>query len=359
MKTLKIFLIIVFSATAGFIVYRSVTRNKNDSKYKTASLEKRDISETIFIPGNVFPFKEIEIKSHLSGILEEISVKIGDNIRSGSPVATIKLVPSTADIERLENNLNLAQVEYNSLQVEYERAKRLFGTQTISEVEMNDRERAYLLSKERLTSAENQLEILQRGKIISKNISNIVTSSTKGVVIDIPLEIGASVIERNNYNSGTTLAIVAETGVFKFRTLVAEQYLKHVSQGDTVNLTFNAYEDLTAKAIVNRISSKGNSENGIMKYIMDAEFTITPEMPVLRSGYSATAEIVLKKKKDVLSIEEKYITYENDSSYVFVLAEKEMVKKRIDSGISDGVYTEITGGVSQDEKIITNHDKVN
>ncbi|MDR0744271.1 MAG: efflux RND transporter periplasmic adaptor subunit [Tannerella sp.] len=359
MKTVKITLILVFLSVLGFIVYRSFAKAGKNS-YRTTTLQQRNINENIFIPGNVFPSKEIEIKSQLSGILENIYVKIGDHISAGTPVASIQLVPSTSDIERLESNVNIARIEYNTRTVEYERAKRLFASQTISKVEMDERTRIYLITKENLTSAENQLDILKKGRIASKNISNIVKSSTSGTVIDIPLETGASVIERNNYNPGSTIAIVAETGLYKFRTLIAEHYLKYVSLGDTVTLTFSAYDDFTAKATVIKISSKGNPENGIMKYMLEAEFVITDDMPVLRSGYSATAEILLNSRDDALSVEEKHVVYRNDSTYLYVLEEpgKEPVKKNVTLGVSDGVYTEIAEGVNPGDKIVTNHDKI-
>jgi HlyD family secretion protein len=359
MKTVKITLILVFLSVLGFIVYRSFAKAGKNS-YRTTTLQQRDINENIFIPGNVFPSKEIEIKSQLSGILENIYVKIGDHISAGTPVASIQLVPSTSDIERLESNVNIARIEYNTRTVEYERAKRLFASQTISKVEMDERTRIYLITKENLTSAENQLDILKKGRIASRNISNIVKSSTGGTVIDIPLETGASVIERNNYNPGSTVAIVAETGLYKFLTLIAEHYLKYVSLGDTVTLTFSAYDDFTVKAAVIKISSKGNPDNGIMKYILEAEFVITGDMPILRSGYSATAEILLNSRDDALSVEEKHLVYRNDSTYLYVLdeLEKEPVKRNVTLGISDGIYTEIIEGVHPDDKIVTNHDKI-
>jgi HlyD family secretion protein len=359
MKRIKIILIAVFVSILLFLVYRNLNWS-HKVHYATVALKQRDIFETIFIPGNVFPAKEIELKPQLSGILEEISVKIGDYVEEGTPVASIKLVPGTFDIERLESNVNTARIEYNARLIEYERAQRLYNTQTISKVEMNEYTRVYMLSKENLNSANNQLEILKKGRVSSKKISNWVTTSTAGTVIDIPLEVGASVIERNNYNPGTTVAIVAEMNLFRFRTLIAEHYLQHVSQGDTVTLTFNAYQNLATKAIVNKISSKGNLENGIMKYMLEAEFTITEDMPVLRSGYSATAEIVLNNRNKVFSIEEKYIVYRNDSAYLYVLddSEKEKIMRKIIPGISDGTYTEISDGASLEDKVITNYDKV-
>ncbi|MDR0566443.1 MAG: efflux RND transporter periplasmic adaptor subunit [Prevotellaceae bacterium] len=360
MKTVKAALIAFFALMAGFIAYRSLSKGGRDA-YTTVTLRLRDVSETIHIPGNVFPAKEIEIKSQLSGILENISVKIGDYVKEGAPVAAIKLVPGTFDIERLESSVNTAQIEYDARKIEYERAQRLYATSTISHAEMDEQRRIYKLVQESLNSAINQLDILKKGRVSSKNISNLVKASTSGTVIDLPLEVGASVIERNNYNPGTTVAVVAETKLFKFRTLIAEHYLRYLSLGDTISLSFSAYQDLTARAAVVKISSKGNPENGIMKYLLEAEFTITDSMPVLRSGYSATAEIVLQSKANVLSVEEKHIVYQNDSTYLYLpdTPNKKAIKRTITTGVSDGIYTEITAGATLDDKIITNYDKVN
>lgn len=357
MKTFKISLLITFSLALGFIVYGSFKKNlRND--YSTVNLQQRDIRESIFIPGNIYPAREIEVKSQISGILEEITAQIGNCVREGTPIARIKLIPNTADIERLENSINMAQIEFDAQEREYKRMKTIYENKLISESDMDIATKIFLNAKENLYSAKNQLELLQEGRIASKNISNIVTASTSGTIIDIPIEVGASVIERNNYNPGTTIAVVAEIKLFKFRALVPEQYLKNISLNDSVELSFNAYPDLSVKAFISKISSKGNPENGIMKYMMEAEFFITPDIPMLRSGYSVTAEIVLNKRKGVYSIEEKYLSYQNDSVYLYTLDKSGKMgkKKRVIIGISDGTNTEIIEGVSTDEHIITNYE---
>jgi len=86
-----------------------------------------------------------------------------------------------------------------------------------------------------------------------KETSNIVKSSISGTVIDLPLEEGASVIERNTLNSGITVAILAKMGQFIFRTQLAEQYLENIHLGDSISLAFNAYKDLNTKAKIKRI----------------------------------------------------------------------------------------------------------
>lgn len=354
MKAFKIILICLFAGTLAFVFFRSSLKGKKQA-YKTTTAEYRDIKEDINLAGNVFPVKEIEIKSQLSGVLESIHVAIGDNVTTGSPIASIMLVPSASDIERLEYNLSVAQIEYKARLEDYEREKKLFESNVIAKVEMDNYTNAYMLAKEKFLSAQNQLNILKEGRTSAKAASNVVKSSINGVVIDIPLELGSSITERNNFNPGTTIAVVAEMSQFRFKALVAEKYLANIAPGDTISIQFSAYEKLEAKAVITKISAKGNAENGVMKYMLEAEFPVSKEMPVIRSGYSATANIIIKNKKNVLSIDEKYILYENDSTFVYVLdkGEKEKIKKNVILGASDSEFTEILKGVLPYEEIIT------
>ena len=351
-KTLFIFLAIVVLGVVAFFWFN--TPNAQVQEH-SISIENRDISEEIYIPGNVYPVKEIELKSQLSGVLDKIFVKIGDVVQEGSPVASISLVPSTLELERLENNVKMAQINFDEAKLSYERSKKLFEAQTISKANMETAEREYGTAKEQLLSAQNQLAIQKTGRVIGKSeTSNIVKSSISGTVIDLPLQEGASVIERNTLNSGITVAILAKMGQFVFRTQLAEQYLENIHLGDSISLAFNAYKDLKTTAKITKISSKGTLENGIMKYTLEAEFPVNAQMPVIRSGYSATAEIVLNSKKNVPSIEEKYISYKNDSTYVWVKNGMKLEKKYIELGISDGKYTEVTKGLTSNDKIVQN-----
>lgn len=350
-KILSILALLVLGILAYFWFSQSAPKETTP----TTSIENRDIKEEIYIPGNVYPVKEIELKSQLSGVLDKIFVKIGDVVQEGSPVASISLVPSTLELERLENNVKMAQINYDAAKLSYERSQKLFQAQTISQAAMESAQREYGTAREQLLSAQNQLAIQKTGKVVGKKeTSNIVKSSISGTVIDLPLEEGASVIERNTLNSGVTVAILAKMGQFIFRTQLAEQYLENIHLGDSISLAFNAYKDLNTKAKITKISSKGTLENGIMKYTLEAEFPVNSQMPVIRSGYSATAEIVLNSKKNVPSIEEKYITYRNDSTYVWVKKCEKIEKKYIELGISDGKYTEITQGLTKDDKIVQN-----
>lgn len=352
MKVIKFFLVILFSMVLAFVAYRNFFMEKKVF-HKTISIENRNIIDKIDVPGNVYPEREIEIKSQLSGILDKVQVNIGDKVDIGTPIASIKMIPNAVEIERLESSVKTTKIEYSALKADYNREKQLYEKGVIAKVEIDRYEKAYRIAKERFETAKKQLSIVKLGRVSQKKSSNVVRSSSTGTVIDIPIEKGASVIERNNFNKGTTIAVIAKTSIFRFKALLSEEYLSHLNQGDTILLSFNAYKNLKVKAVVNQISSKGQIENGIVKYIFSANFSISPNMPIIRSGYSAIANIILDKKLDVPAIEEKYVLYEKDSTYVYVLDSlSRKGKKNIKIGLSDGTYAEIVEGLSLEDEII-------
>lgn len=356
MKTFNIITVIIFFTVVGVIVYNVIT-DTHRQYYMTTEPVRQIIKNKLYIPGSVHPIKEVEIKSQLSGILEELYVKIGDKVRQGTPIATIRLVPNSSNIEQLENNLKITRIEYEAQKTDYNRNRQLYEYGTIPKVEMEASEKVYLVSEEKYQSAQNQLNILRRGYASSKDISNTVKSSTDGIIIDIPIEVGSSIIERNNYNVGTTIAILAEMKRFIFRTQIAEQYLKYIALKTKMKLTFNAYDSLTVIAIVTKIAAKCTEINGIVKFAVDAEFNIATDMPVIRSGYSATAEVLLEQATNVLTLPEKYLTFCQDSIYVYIMdsVTNKPFRRRIDAGISDGNLIEVRSGLALNDKVITNY----
>lgn len=356
MKLFNTIAIVIFLSVVGFIVYK-VSTDSNRKYYETIVPKRQTIERKLHLPGNVLPIREVEVKPQLSGVLDKVYVEIGQHIRQGAPLATIRLVPNSSDVEQLENNLRIARIEYEALQLDYERNKRLFDQQTISAAEWESIEKNYRLGKEKYLSAQNQLHILQRGYASSGELSNTVVSPTDGVVIDIPIGVGASVIERNNYNVGTTIVVLAQMNRFTFRARIAEQYLKYITLGNDVLLSFNAYDSLTVHAFISKIAAKSDVTNGSAKYTVDAEFAISADMPIIRSGYSASAEILLERAANVLSLPERALLFRRDSSFVYVLDSLTHKPRRkvVTTGISDDEWIEIRSGISPEEHVITNY----
>lgn len=356
MKILNRIAIVIFIAVVGFIIFK-VSKDSNRKFYTTEDPQLRTINDNLFIHGFVYPIREVDVKSQLSGVLGKLFVSVGDKVKRDDPIATVTQVPNSSSIEQLENSLKLAQIEHDAQLVEYKRCKLLFSQRVIALSDLEIAEKNYKVCSEKLRTAINQLNILKRGDDADSNISNMVRSSTDGVVIGTPISEGASVVERNNYSEGTTLVILADMKRFVFRAQVAEKYLNRINKGSVMLLSFNAYDSLRVKAKVTEIAAKGIESSGLVKFSVDAEFEIVDDIPFLRSGYSSTAEVLLDKVVNVISINEQSLFFEDNSTFVYLLdsVTNVPIKREVKIGLSDSKFVELLSGISLLDKVITNY----
>ncbi len=360
MKPINVAAFLLLICVIGIISW-DIVSDRRAGYFITISPERRTVEKRITVPGHVYPCREVEIKSHLSGVLDSLYVRVGDDLKPGDPIASVKLVPNSSNMEQLQTNLNIASIEFKASEMSYSRNLELYEQNIISKQEMEESEKSYTIFREKYNSAKSQLEIMRQGYALSSELSNMVTSSTFGTIIDIPIETGMSVIERNNYNAGTTIAVLAQMDRFIFRAKVPERNLAAVCPGSCASLTFSAYDSLCVDARVVKVAAKGEDMGQSVNFMIEAEFDMTPEMPLIRSGYSATATFIADVSENALTIPEKHIRFSNDSVFVFVLdsISEKPVKRLIKTAVSDGEVIEITEGVAEFDKIIVNYNDKN
>lgn len=350
-KVSNIVLVVIIASIVGLIIWRNSKNNDESINLKTEQPFVTTIEQKRTIPGNLYPLTEIEIKSPISGTMNKVFVKIGDNVRIGDKIAQIKLVPDPSKLESAKSNLNSSKIYFENQQKNLDRNKILFDEKVIAAAEFEDYQKAYEISKEQYMSAQNQLTLIQEGFVKNADISNIVKATASGTIIDLPIKTGSSVIERNSYNSGSTLAVVARLDTFVFRGKVNETDMVYLHRGMELALNINAYKNQTRKAILNEISAKGNQEQGMMKYYIEASFGLANDSLVIRSGYTANAEIILQRRKKVIAIKEKYLQFQNDSAFITVIKKDNKEEKRfLVTGLSDGINIEIIKGLKIKEK---------
>ncbi len=354
-KIVNIILVLVIASIIGLIVWKNSNYKKNGKTINTKKPFITTIEQKRFIPGNLYPQTEIDIKSQISGTLEKVFVKIGDKVKIGDNIAQIKLIPDPSNLERAKSNLNSAKINYENNKKVYDRNQDLYHKSVIPAIEFEGYKRALDLSKEQYKSAQNQLTLILEGTVRDSDISNIIKATASGTIIDLPLKEGSSVIERNNFNNGTTIATVADIDNLIFRGKVNESDMEYLHMGMILSLNFTAYKNQVREASLYKISAKGWEEQGIIKYHIEAKFSLAKDSLTIRSGYSANAEIVLQKKEDVLAIKEKHLQFQSDSAYVTVITTTGEEEKRfIDTGLSDGINIEIKDGITKNEKFIIN-----
>jgi HlyD family secretion protein len=318
---------------------------------QTISPHKGTITVKKVISGNLYPIKEIEVKSAIPGALDTYYVNIGDKVKKGDKIAKIKIISEPSQIENAKMNMKTSELVYEKDKLNYEREKKLFEKGVISADEFEEASKTFNVSREQYEYMKNQLHLLVEGYIPSSNVSNVVTATADGIITDLPREEGSPVMERNMFSDGTTIAIIAQLDSFLFKGRIVENDVLALRKGIKLNVTPSSMPGFTTEATVRKISPKGYLEQGIMKYDIEAVFTL-PDTVQIYSGFNASAELVIIEKKDILIIPESCLLFRNDSVFVDVLKSGKAESRQIQIGISDDIHIEIVSGINENDRIL-------
>ena len=355
-KVIRIFVIVIlvgaFGGTMFFLYNKS---KKKEDIFETKNPFVSNVIMKTVATGSVVPRFEIEIKPQISGIIDELFVEAGDKILKGQVVARIKIIPDMVTLNSAETRMNRAKINFEDAKIDYERQQKLFDKSVISYEEFKQAKLGYDSSKEELEAADNNLELIKNGvtKKAQTATNTLVRSTTAGMVLDVPVEVGNSVIQSNTFNDGTTIASVADMNDLIFEGKVDETEVGKIKEGMPIELEIGAIDKEKFEAILEYISPKGKEENGAIQFEIKADVNLK-EGQFIRAGYSANANIVLDRKDSVMVIPEGLLKFENDSSFVEILiGEEEQIfeKRYVQTGLSDGINIEITEGLKKDDKV--------
>ncbi len=354
-RILKITLLITLVGGFGWTIW--FLYKKSEEKpvvFKTQQAAVTNIIRKTVATGSVVPRKEVNIKPRVSGIIEELYVIAGNLVKKGDMIARIKIVPNMVSLNEAESRLSRAKASLENATVDYDRNKKLYEGKMLAYSEFQQYQLAFNNSKTEFKAAENNLELIKEGMIKNSGaVSNtIVRSTIEGMVLDVPLKEGSSVIESNTFNEGTTIATVADMGEMIFEGKVDESEVGKIKQGMDLILTIGAIENEKFDATLEYIAPKGVKENGAIQFLIKAKMNLK-EGSFIRAGYSATADIVLDRKDSVLAISEALLQFENENKpYVEVeTTPQTFTKKYVKLGLSDGINIEVLDGITVADKI--------
>jgi len=241
-----------------------------------------------------------------------------------------------------------SQQEYDRIKLDLDVKKNTLDNASLrSSNDLSSAKAQLDLRQQELEAATNNLQLLKEGVTrSSRQVSNIVVATVSGMVLDVPVEEGSSVIERNNFNEGTSIAVLADMNNIIFEGKVDESDVGKLNEGMPLKLSIGALPDASLDAILEFISPKGVEEEGTIKFEIKAAITEQPDDIFLRAGYSANGDIIISKRDSVVAVQERDVIYRNDSTYVEkVVGEDEYEELSVDLGLSDGIYIEVLGGL--------------
>ena len=356
-KFLKITLLVVLTAgIIGTFVFLWMKSRPKVVVYETVNAEITDLQKTTVATGKVEPRDEILIKPQISGIIDEVYKEAGQSIRKGEVIAKVKVIPELGQVNSAESRVRLAEINEKPAQTDFDRVEKLFKDKLISREDFEKSEVALKQARVEVQTAKDALEIIKEG--ITKNSaslsSTLIRSTIDGLILDVPVKAGNSVIMSNTFNDGTTIATVANMNDLIFKGKIDETEVGRIHEGMPVKLTIGALQNLTFDAKLEYISPKGVEENGANQFEIKAAVSV-PDSVQIRSGYSANAEIVLQRAQQTLAVPESVIEFSGDSTFVYVMTdsvpEQKFQRKPVTAGMSDGIKIEIKSGVTAKDKI--------
>ena len=259
-----------------------------------------------------------------------------------------------ANLNSAENRIERAKINLENAKVDFSRNSTLLEKGVISQSDFQPFSLNKLNAEQELRAAQDNLQIVRNG-VAKRNRGGShtdVRSTVSGMVLDVPIKVGNSVIEANTFNEGTTVAFMANMKDLIFQGKIDESEVEKLKEGMELILTIGAIEGETFKATLEYISPKGVEENGAVQFSIKAAVSLDEDQFV-RAGYSATADVVLDRVDDVMSISESVLQFEKDGTpYVDVkVNDNEYEKRVVELGLSDGIFVEVIDGLRADEKI--------
>ena len=353
----RVFKYIVFALIAVIILgtFVFLFRNSRPDKIEYQELEATvmDIHRTTVVTGKIEPRNEVNVKPQINGIIAELYKEAGQQVKEGEVIAKLRVIPDMNSLSNAQSRVRLAEINLKQAKTNYDREKALYDKKLVSDEEYDQVLQSYNQAVEEKAAAQESLEVIRDG-VSSRNTtgsSTLVRSTITGLILDIPVKVGNSVIQANTINDGTTVATVANMSDLIFDGNIDETEVGSLEEGTPMRISIGALPDYSSEAALEYISPKAVENNGANQFEIKAALRGSSDH-MIRSGYSANAEIVLETVKDVLAIPESALEFDGDDTYVWRKnADGGYERIQVQTGMSDGVNIEVKSGLQAGDKL--------
>lgn len=355
-KSVTIFVLFFILITFSGAMYYLYQKNAEDPVvYKTEKASIKDIVKKTVATGSIIPLEEVLIKPNISGVIEEIYVEGGDILEANDLIAKIKVIPNSSALNNSKNAIVTAKITLDNERRNYDRQKELFAKGVISRQDLEKVEVSFVQAEQSYRAAYQNYDIIKTGSTsdLGTAANTLIRSTVSGMVLEMPVEVGNQVIESNNFNEGTTIAVLADVNKMIFEGKVDESEIGKIKEGLPLEITIGAIEKESFNAILDYIAPKGKLENGAVQFEIKGTLN-KQDTTFIRAGLSANASIILARAEGVLAIKEALVQFDADTKKPYVelkTGDKQFERKDIEIGISNGIYVEVKKGLGLDDEI--------
>ena len=352
----KVLYVVIPLVIVGAIVFFFVRDGsaKKEDVLKTVPVKKGTIIDKALAVGRIQPRHEISVKSKVGGLVKKIYADIGDKVSIGDPLFDIAPDPTPIEYADAKRQVELAQVTYDNLKREFDRASTLSQKGLISNQEFDAKQAAFDEAELRLKLSREKLALTETGRtqIANRQVDNVIKSTITGTVLSRLVQEGDPVVPLTSYQAGTELMTLAAMDDLMFKGTVDEIDVGKLHEGMSVEIEIGALPTTKVTGQLSKISPKAHKEEG--STLFDVEMSITSiSQGSLRAGYSANGNVVINKKEDILIAPERLVKMTDSSSTVEIKDSLGVITPRkVVTGLSDGVNIEVKEGLAEGELLV-------
>jgi len=347
-------LIVLVGAAAG--VYAWSRNGKRADGLKEVVVTNGAIVEKAVAVGQIQPRQKFSVKSKISGIVAKARVQVGDTVRTGDPLFEIAPDPTPMEVTEVDRQVDSAAASYKRAEIEFERAQQLLRSGVMPKSDLDQKREAFELARVALTKAEQNRDLTRKGRLTVSGTESIIRAPAAGTILTRIVNPGDPIVPLTSYQPGTEMATVADMSDLIFKGTVDEIDVGKLRVGMPARIKVGALPTDVVTGHVSRIAPQAQQKEGAT--LFDVEVELDPGQKItLRAGYSANADVIIREKKDVVTIPERLVTFEDGGKKATVEIPgpdpKAPPKKvQIKTGISDGLNVEVVSGLKKGDKVV-------
>jgi HlyD family secretion protein len=333
----------------------SYTQSRKDNGFKTVEIVRGTVVEKALAVGTISPDREVQVKSKISGIVKRSYREVGDRVKAGDPLFEILPDPTPLELTESRREVEIAKNVYEQARKKYERSRTLKNQGIVASQDWEIAEKDVQDAEIKLKLAQERSALVEKGRFRSEQIDveSIIRAPIEGTVLELQVHEGDPVVPLTSYQAGTPLATLADMSTLVFKGTVDEIDVGKLKEGMPARIKVGALPDAKVDGKVYRISPKSKVSEGAT--LFDVEITLLPaEGVVLRAGFSANADVVVREKQDVLLVPERLVTFEGDKAKVEVpgVGDAPPASREIKVGLSDGMNVEVAEGLHEKDLVV-------
>ena len=360
MNNKKTWIIVAAVAVIGIIAYLTLSGDKKEEKveFETAQAVMGNIQTTITATGTIEPVTSVTVGTQVSGIVSKLYVDYNSVVKKGQVIAELDKTNLTSELNTARANLSSAQSTLNYEQTNYSRYQKLYDKGLVSADEYETAKLSYLKAKEQVNTSRESVQKAQTNLGYAT-----ITSPIDGVVLSKAVEEGQTVAA--SFNTPELFTIAQDLTDMRVIADIDEADIGGVKEGQRVSFTVDAFPEDLFQGSVTQVRQQATTESNVVTY--EVVISAPNNDLKLKPGLTANVTIFTLEKNDVLTVPAKALRFTiNDAllsegqtiedieapAKVWTLEGNVFKAHAVETGTTNGMLTEITGGISAGTEVL-------